>query len=145
VDGLTVNYTILDTKTYACGDKRDFYLPCSRSYYDCFVIGYSITSQKSFQDCISNYIPYILPSKHGNSFRKLPVVLIGNKKDLSSQREVTYAEGKALADEYGIPFFETSAKTRENVEEAMILLTREYWKKICKKKRKRKKKWRSKK
>ena len=33
-------------------------------------------------------------------------------------RVVTYAEGKALADKFGIPFMETSAKTGHNVTEA---------------------------
>jgi len=36
-------------------------------------------------------------------------ILVGNKADLQ-EREVTYEEGKNLADSYGIKFYETSAK-----------------------------------
>lgn len=45
-------------------------------------------------------------------------MLIGNKNDLETERAVEYSEGKSKADELGIPFFETSAKTASNIEEA---------------------------
>lgn len=35
---------------------------------------------------------------------------------------MTYEEGKALADQYGMEFFETSAKTGSNVEEVLFIL-----------------------
>lgn len=45
-------------------------------------------------------------------------VLVGNKSDVEdSKRKVSYARGKELADEYGIQFFETSAKANINVDE----------------------------
>ena len=43
-------------------------------------------------------------------------MLIGNKCDLENRRAVTFEEGKAFADEHGLIFLETSAKTAENVE-----------------------------
>lgn len=44
--------------------------------------------------------------------------MVGNKSDVAeSKRVVPYAVGKALADEYRIQFFETSAKENVNVEE----------------------------
>ncbi|GJU84465.1 Ras-related protein RabE1c-like protein [Tanacetum coccineum] len=46
-------------------------------------------------------------------------VLVGNKADMDeSKRAVPTAKGQALADEYGIKFFETSAKTNLNVEQS---------------------------
>ena len=51
-------------------------------------------------------------------------ILVGNKKDLEMARTITFAEGKALADKYGIPFMETSAKTGHNVTEAFHELVR---------------------
>jgi hypothetical protein len=47
--------------------------------------------------------------------------LIGNKSDMADERRaVPYARAKALADEYRIPFFETSAKDNINVEEVRL-------------------------
>jgi hypothetical protein len=48
-------------------------------------------------------------------------ILVGNKSDMADEkRAVAYAKGKALADEYGIRFFETSAKNNSNVEEVRV-------------------------
>lgn len=44
------------------------------------------------------------------------MVLVGNKTDLNERRVVSTDEGKELADKLGISFYETSAKTGENVE-----------------------------
>ena len=49
---------------------------------------------------------------------KVPFVLIGNKCDLSTKRQVTKKEAEALAAEWGCSYIETSAKTKENVNEA---------------------------
>lgn len=45
-------------------------------------------------------------------------LLVGNKVDLASKKAVTTEEGQALAEEFGIPFIETSAKHSTNVVEA---------------------------
>lgn len=46
--------------------------------------------------------------------------MIGNKSDLESQRDVTYEEAKQFADENGLMFLETSAKSGEGIEEAFL-------------------------
>ena len=43
-------------------------------------------------------------------------ILVGNKSDLIDKRQVSKEKGKQLADSYGIPFIETSAKSNENIE-----------------------------
>jgi len=43
-------------------------------------------------------------------------ILIGNKADLENKRQVDYNEAKEFADSLGIPFFETSAKTAQNID-----------------------------
>lgn len=45
-------------------------------------------------------------------------VLVANKVDLPDRRVVKEEEGIALAKEFGIQFFETSARTSMNVNEA---------------------------
>jgi hypothetical protein len=52
------------------------------------------------------------------------IVLVGNKCDLTERREVTYEEGKALADANGWTFFETSAKANINVTETFMAAAR---------------------
>lgn len=45
-------------------------------------------------------------------------VLVGNKSDMDeSKRAVPYSRGQALADEFRMQFFETSAKNNTNVDE----------------------------
>lgn len=43
------------------------------------------------------------------------IALAGNKLDLANKRAVSYEEAKAYADETGLLFMETSAKTAANV------------------------------
>jgi len=50
------------------------------------------------------------------------IVLCGNKSDLDNDRVVQFDEGKQLADEYGVQFFETSALTGHNVEGMFMAL-----------------------
>ena len=52
------------------------------------------------------------------------IEVIGNKIDLTS-RVVDLREAQKTADEYGIPFVQTSAKTRQGVEEGFYTLVRE--------------------
>jgi Ras-related protein Rab-2A len=58
------------------------------------------------------------------------IMLIGNKSDLESRREVKKEEGEAFAREHGLIFMETSAKTAANVEEAFINTAKEIYEKI---------------
>ncbi|KAH8974385.1 hypothetical protein BDL97_01G099700 [Sphagnum fallax] len=53
-------------------------------------------------------------------------ILVGNKADMDeSKRAVPTAKGQALADEFGIKFFETSAKTNLNVENVFFTIARD--------------------
>jgi len=48
------------------------------------------------------------------------IMLIGNKRDIEDQRDVSYEEVSKFAQENGVLFLESSAKTGENVEEAFL-------------------------
>ena len=52
----------------------------------------------------------------------IPIVIIGNKIDLTEDRQVTPTEGEALAKKLRCSFLETSALSGENVKDAFSLI-----------------------
>merc|ERR1711971_215314 len=78
---------------------------------------YDITDEQSFLN-IRNWIRNI--EQHASD--SVQKILIGNKCDMSDDRIITKDRGQGLADEYGIRFFETSAKTDQNVKESFIAI-----------------------
>lgn len=81
---------------------------------------YDITQEKSFEN-IKNWIRNI----EENASTDVEKMLLGNKCELNEKRQVTKERGEQLAVEYGIKFFETSAKNSINVEEAFNTLARD--------------------
>ena len=59
---------------------------------------------------------------HDNTPQTINKILIGNKCDLTSQRQVTLAQGEHLAREYEMMFLETSARSNINVTEAFLTI-----------------------
>lgn len=55
---------------------------------------------------------------------RVPIVIVGNKKDMFHSREVSTDEGASLARRLGCEFFEASAKTNSNVEAAFKCLVK---------------------
>lgn len=51
----------------------------------------------------------------------------GNKSDCGTERVVKREDGERLAQEYKVPFMETSAKTGLNVELAFLAVARYFW------------------
>ena len=97
---------------------QEKFMSMASSYFkktDCAFFVYQITNRESFEN-INNWIA----TCNSNASRKVLMALIGNKCDLEEERKVSTEEGKNLAKKYGIPFYETSAKTGENVQEAFI-------------------------
>jgi len=81
-----------------------------------FLFVYSITDRGSF-DLIRTYHQQILRVKDTDS---VPIILVGNKSDLESDRIVDLFEGQLIAQEFGWHFAETSAKLGVNVTESFI-------------------------
>jgi small GTP-binding protein len=50
------------------------------------------------------------------------LMLIANKIDMENERQVSREEGEKLAEKLGIPYFETSAKNKDIVDEAFKML-----------------------
>lgn len=46
----------------------------------------------------------------------IPFLLVGNKADLEDRRQVTTDDAQARAEQWNVPYVETSAKTRANVD-----------------------------
>jgi len=88
---------------------------------DGFLCVYSITSQPSFDECSSLHT-HILRVKDVDS---IPFVLVGNKADLETDREVSLERGQGLSNSLKCPFMEASAKTRKNVVECFETLVRQ--------------------
>ena len=57
-------------------------------------------------------------------------VLIANKCDSAADRQVTYEEGKKLAESFGVDFFEVSAKNNINITETFHFMAREIKEKV---------------
>ncbi|RID45689.1 hypothetical protein BRARA_I02394 [Brassica rapa] len=76
---------------------------------------YDVTDESSFNN-IRNWIRNI--EQHASD--NVNKILVGNKADMDESKK-----GQALADEYGIKFFEASAKTNLNVEEVFFLIAKD--------------------
>ena len=75
---------------------------------------YSVINKSSFEE-----IAHWLAEAKENCLPKAVFVLVGNQADLNDQRKVTYEEGVRYMKENGLAlFFETSAKTGENIDKA---------------------------
>lgn len=116
LDGQTAKFQVWDT----AGQER--FKTITIAYYRSamgFLLTYDVTDEKSFQSIRTWY-----QDVKNNARENVEMILVGNKKDMADKRVVSYEQGKALADELGIPFMEASAKTAEGVDEAFLQLAR---------------------
>ncbi|XP_036411335.1 ras-related protein Rab-13-like [Megalops cyprinoides] len=112
VEGKKVKLQIWDT----AGQER--FKTITTAYYRGamgIVLVYDITDVKSFEN-IQNWLKSIKENASAGVSR----MLLGNKCDIEAKRKVSKERGEKLAKDHGIRFFETSAKSSINVEEAFI-------------------------
>ena len=81
---------------------------------DAVVLVYAINDRNSFNALDK----WLLKIREASDISKKPIIVIGNKSDLDDKRQVSYEEGKNFAKNKGYNFYETSAKTGENINEA---------------------------
>ncbi|KAF9917547.1 GTP-binding protein of the rab/ypt [Lobosporangium transversale] len=110
-DATTVKFEIWDT----AGQERYKARSLAPMYYrnaNCAVVVYDIT-QSSSLDKAKSWVKELQRQADPN----IVIALAGNKSDLSARRVIETEEAQAYADEAGLLFFETSAKTATNVNE----------------------------
>ncbi|OBZ72621.1 Ras-related protein Rap-1 [Grifola frondosa] len=87
-----------------------------------FILVFSLTQDASLRE-IDNVRQQILHLRGGDM--NIPVVVVGTKLDLASEREVPRATIQELATRWGIPFYETSAKRNWHVTDVFEDLVRQ--------------------
>lgn len=87
-----------------------------------FLLVYSITSLSTFLE-LTDLRDQILRIKETT---KVPLVIVGNKSDLAEDRAVLHNRAIQLSRSWGrVPFYETSARRRLNVDEVFMDLCRQ--------------------
>ena len=87
-----------------------------------FLLVFSITSLSSLQE-LAELRSQIINVKNDPY---VPIVLVGNKSDLEEDRMVSRSRAFALSQEWGsVPYYETSARRRQNVNEVFVDVCRQ--------------------
>jgi Ras-related protein Rab-1A len=109
INGKIIKLQIWDT----AGQER--FRTITTSYYrgsHMIFLCYDITDRQTFLN-VEEWIKEI--KKYAN--HNVKVILCGTKSDLKIKRQISYEEGKILADKYNFGFYETSAKNDIGVTE----------------------------
>ena len=117
LDNKKEDLTIFDLPNNEDYTKKDRYTSVGRG----FLIVYSVTDKASFE-AVSLIRDELIRFRDRDD---LPIVIVGNKIDLVTERVVSVTEGQELAQHLGCMFFEASAKDNVNIEETFFQLTRD--------------------
>lgn len=118
LEGEEVQIDILDTagqEDYAA--IRDNYFRSGEG----FLCVFSITEQDSLA-ATEEFRDQILRVKNDEN---IPFLLVGNKADLEERRMVSQEQASQQANQWRVPYVETSAKTKQNVVEIFMELMKE--------------------
>ncbi len=118
VDGEMYLMDVLDT----AGQEdftvlRDSYMRTSEA----FILVYDITNTDSFAEIQKIYSQMCM----ARDSTDVPLLLLGNKCDLTDQRKVAREAASEFANGVGAAFLETSAKQRINIDESFTAIVRE--------------------
>ena len=110
IDDKTIRIKIWDT----AGQER--YQSLAKSFYrnaEGVILVYDVTNLKTYEN-----LKFWLQSIKNNmvaDMGEIPIIIIGNKID-RDEREVNREEAEKFLKDQGYPYFETSAKTGENID-----------------------------
>ena len=113
IKGQTVKAKIWDT----AGQER--FRTITKSYYQQaqgIILVFDVTSRDTYTK-LGSWVQNINDSADANVAK----ILVGNKIDLVDDRVVSHNEGLAISKQFGMDYFETSAKLNENVEKIIDL------------------------
>ena len=83
------------------------------------ILVFDITKEETF-DAIEEWLKYLKDNNKDN----IEKILIGNKLDLENNRKVSKEDAEAFAKSNGCQYFECSAKTGQNINEALDEIAR---------------------
>lgn len=119
IDNKVFDLEILDTAGVAqFTAMRELYIKSGMG----FILVYSVTDRQSLEELL-DLREQVLRIK---DVCRVPMVLVGNKADLKDERVVSIGEGIEVSSKWGkVPFYETSALLRSNVDEVFVDLVRQ--------------------
>lgn len=119
IDNKVFDLEILDTAGIAqFTAMRELYIKSGMG----FLLVYSVTDRQSLEE-LMELREQVLRIKDSD---RVPMVLIGNKADLNNERVISVEEGIEVSSKWGrVPFYETSALLRSNVDEVFVDLVRQ--------------------
>jgi len=123
LDGKTIKLQIWDT----AGQER--FRTITSSYYrgaHGIIVVYDTTDSETFE-----HVKTWLHEIDRYASENVNKLLVGNKSDLTSKRQVETESAKEFADSVSIPFLETSAKNATNVEDAFMTMAGEIKKRMA--------------
>ncbi len=123
IDGQTYLLEVLDTAGHEdFRNLQDHWI----SQADGIILVYNITERDTFRS-IRHLVKQVLSVKSWCTRdedpatlrpERLPIMIVGNKSDKSTERQVSTLEGHELAKKHGCMFIEASAKHNYNVEKS---------------------------
>jgi small GTP-binding protein len=108
INGKTVKLQLWDT----AGQEK--YKSMVASYYrgaNVALVVFDITSHESFDS-----LPLWIENYYKNGPEQKNIILIGNKKDMIEERQVTQEEAELFSQTNNMIYFETSAKDGDNID-----------------------------
>ncbi|KAI9018720.1 ras family-domain-containing protein [Phycomyces nitens] len=124
---VTVNEQQIKLQIWDTAGQESF-RTITRSYYRGAagaLLVYDITRRDTFEN-LSTWLEDVRQHANPNTV----IIVIGNKSDLDSKRQVSREEGERFARENDLFFLEASAKSADNVEEAFVKTAQSIQKKI---------------